>query len=226
MYLKTIPFYTLLPELLLFIGTAVGFTYGAIKFFKKGKALFLKIIACASGCVALGQLFTLAQTLTNGRAPDGFHVGLLGTVGCYFLLFSGSFGQIDGLGDSRDKSLRKYRIISFLPPILIVCAYLLIAFGNTTLDHKIIYGMLFLLFAQTSYYNLKHILLPDVENGILKSIRSYNCALLLLTFVNIIIVFSNLKGWFAVKLICYVISAGIYASIGWIANKGVQKWYL
>lgn len=214
-----------LPDIILLVGTTAGFVYCAASFFRAGKALFLQIVACACGCVALGQLFVVMQLITRGQMPHGFHVGILGTLGSYFFLFSGNYGQLDGLGDPKTKELRKYRLLSLLPTILVALAYVGVFLQDITVQQKVIYAVLFLLFAETSYFSCKHLILPDIEDGILKSIRPYNAAVLVLTLFNVLAVYATVLDQEIFRTIALFVCAAIYAGLGYIANRGVEKWY-
>lgn len=212
-------------HVLLFLCTAAGFGWGAVRHFKKGTAIFLQIVTCSLGSAALGYLFFVAKGFLDGDA-GGFHVGYLGLIGSYFFLFSASFGQIDGLGDSRAPELRKYRLRAMLAPAVIVASFLpmlTLAEGSGLWVN----ALLFLLFAATGYYNLKHLLLPDVADGILTSIRRYNAAMLLITLLNMLLAYAellSLPGW--VQLVPAVPAGLALMLLPYIADQGVQKWYL
>ena len=91
-------YFLLFSNLAMFICMAISFTYGVVRFFKKGKALYLQMIVGGLGCMMLGRAFQVVTLLTRGMLPEGFHIGTLGIMGgfLFFLVlplkrgFSGS----------------------------------------------------------------------------------------------------------------------------------------
>lgn len=59
---------------------------------------------------------------------------------------------------------------------------------------QVMYGVLFLPAMLASCYNLKHLIIPDVEDGILAAIRKYNLATILLTVLVMITFVVNMYG--------------------------------
>lgn len=216
----------IIAQIVLLIGTLSAFIIGVAKYFKKRKPLFLQIITSALGCAALGQISFLIKQLIGQENGSGFQVSVLGLVGCYFFFFSASFGQIDGLGDSKDKELRKYRLISLSAPLAIAASYYFVVVGNFEITETVINGILFALLAVTSYFNLKHLILPDVDGGILKSIRSYNLVVLMLSAVTILRQISELYGIEFLTFATMLCSAVLFFSVIIIAGRGVKKWFL
>ncbi len=215
--------FLLIANILLLISAAFSFIYGGKRHFKKGEPLFLQIVICAMGCISLGQLFYIVRALTVGLT-DGFHVGMLGMLGCYFFLFSASFGQMDGLLDTKDKNLRKYKTISLSAPIVIIIAYIVFLQSEVSITYKVVYSLFFLVIAQASYYNLKHFLLPDVELGIAQGIRSYNLAVLFFTLVSITQIMFTVWNIPIGVAICLIINAFISGTLIIILERGVKKW--
>ena len=76
-------YFLLFSNLAMFICMAVSFTYGVVRFFKKGKALYLQMIVGGLGCMMLGRAFQFITLLTRGTLPTGFHVGGLGIAGSF-----------------------------------------------------------------------------------------------------------------------------------------------
>ena len=79
------------------------------------------------------------------------------------------------MADDGSKTFLKYRLIGLIAPVTTVCVYVLVfLIGDAPLLWKIQGGKLMVFVAQCSYYHLKHLVLPDVEFGIIKSLRPYN----------------------------------------------------
>ena len=211
---------------LLFLIAAV---WGAAISFGKKSALFLQIVACGLGCMALGNVFAFALQLTAPEEvlrtlTEGFHIGLLGIFGMFAFLFSASYGQIDGLGDDRSASLREYRLIALSAPVGSIVILVLMLTSGITWKLQVMYGVLFLPAILASYYNLKHLIIPDVEDGILAAIRKYNFATLVLTILVMLSFVIKLYGQsLAYGIIC-ILSGLCALAVLWFAKDGTERW--
>lgn len=208
----------------LFLCSGIAFIYGVVKFFKRNVALFNQLIACGLGCMMLGRLFNIVTLLTNNTIPSGFSVGKLGFIGGFMFLFSASFGQMDGLVDGGEKEFRKYRFLSLIAPVFIAASYLIVFFSNSPTEEKIITGVVMLFLAQCSYFNLKHLIIPDVDMGIIQSIRGYNLTALILTVLSAAeLIAGNFGGKIAETAITVMLCV-IYLAVIPVLEKGAKKW--
>lgn len=211
---------------LLFLTAAV---WGAVISFGKKSALFLQIVACGLGCMALGNVFTFAMQLTASadvlqKLTEGFHIGLLGTFGMFAFLFSASFGQIDGLGDDKSEALKEYRLVALAAPAGVIVILILMLTSGIGWQMQAMYTVLFLPAILASYYNLKHLIIPDVEDGILAAIRKYNLATILLT---VLVMISFVVKLYGQTLVCGIVNilCGVCALfVLWFAKDGTERW--
>ncbi|MDD4291230.1 MAG: hypothetical protein PHX51_03190 [Clostridia bacterium] len=215
---------TFFSQLLPFLGAGIGFIYGAKKLFKKKIALYMQLIVCALGCLMLGRLFALVNLVAIGSIPRGFQVGLLGTFGCFLFLFSANFGQMDGLVDGREKEYRKYRLLSLLAPACILAIYLPVLFADCGLEIKIVTAVIVFPILEAAYYNLKHLIMPDVDMGILDSIRKYNFVALILSLVCAIDLTLSAFECQIGLLINAVIMAAVCLVLVPTLDRGAKKW--
>ena len=211
-------------NLAMFIWTAVSFTYGAIRFFKKGKALYLQMIVGGLGCMMLGRVFQFVTLLTRGTLPDGFHVGMLGIVGGFVFFLSANYGQMDKLLDDGARENRKYRLLGLLAPLLVAGVYAPVFLFSIGLETGIAYGVMAAIVMLASYFNLKHFIFPDVEFGIIRSIRGYNLIALLLGVLSVGEMILLAWGKQIPLLILYVAICAVSIAIVPILEKGVKKW--
>lgn len=224
--METLKFISELSMTLLFLASAI---LGAVISFGKRSALFLQIVACGLGCMALGNVFSFVLQITAPQdvlndIVNGFNIGLLGSFGLFAFIFSASFGQIDGLGDDRSKALRKYRLIALVAPVVMIAILLLIIFSGIELNMRVVYGVLFIPAILASYYNLKHLIIPDIEDGILAAIRKYNLSILILT-VLIMISFAFKVYGLTIAYSVVNILAGVCALfVLWFAKEGTERW--
>lgn len=217
-------YFMLFSNLAMFICMAVSFTYGIVRFFKKGKALYLQMIVGGLGCMMLGRVFQFVTLLTRGMLPEGFHIGTLGIVGGFVFFLSANYGQMDKLLDDGAKENRKYRLLGLLAPLLMAGIYCLIFFFNPGLESMIVYGVMTAIIMFASYFNLKHFIFPDVEFGIIRSIRGYNLIALLLGVLSVGEITLMLWNKTVPLLILYIAICVVSIAIVPILEKGVKKW--
>lgn len=207
--------------------TGFAFAYGAHVSFKKTGVLFLQIITCAFGCFFLGNIYDLCRFFCLGEyykdiSKSGLGIGALGYMGGLTFLFSSYYGAMDRIGDDRSDKLLKFRIISLIPFFfnILVCFIML----RLSIKMNIYFWICTFLISVISYFAFKHMILPDIDNGILKSLRFYN--FLVLTFCIV----QNLYNIFcltqtATSTFLKIISGCIILAIMPSANRGVKKWY-
>lgn len=216
----------LIVTIVMLVSSAVSFGIGVSKFFAKKIALFKILITASIGCFMLGKLYELVNLYADGSINEVFNVGMLATVGGLLFLFSASFSQMDGLVDDKSKALIKYRLISLIAPVMVLGIYLPILLSDLDIKIKITTLIIYLFIAQASYYNLKHLIIPDVSFGIIASIRTYSLAALLLELLTALqLLFDRLDNQvlFAVTSILIAIS---YPCVLIAMDRGSKKWTL
>ncbi len=162
----------------------IGFIYGivtAIK--KKNKALYYIMIVASVGTTAFSRLYEAVYMWIAEEYFDGFHIGLIGNVASFLFIFTANFGAMDSLGDDKTPRFRKYRIIALAAPAAVALLYVPIILSDAIVLIKISYGVIYLVMMFSSYYNLKHLILPDVDYGIIKCIKGYNSIMLCFTLL-------------------------------------------
>lgn len=216
--------FLLFSNLAMFICMAVSFTYGVIRFFKKGKALYLQMIVGGLGCMMLGRAFQFVSLLTRGMLPEGFHIGTLGIVGGFVFFLSANYGQMDKLLDDGAKENGKYRLLGLLAPLVIAGIYAFVFLFRIEAESVAVYGIMTAIIMFASYFNLKHFIFPDVEFGIIRSIRGYNLIALLLAVLSVGEMILLLWNKLIPLLILYVAICAVSVAIVPILEKGVKKW--
>ena len=212
-------------SLALTICAGIGFGYGLYRFFRDESALYVRMIIFSVGCAMFGRLFETLQYLVNGGLTNGFHVGMLGIIGCFMFLFSANFGQMDSVVDDGSSAFRKTRIISLAAPAVIIAIWCLIAVAKGLNKTTIPLGVETLFIAQASYFHLKHLIIKDVEYGLIKSIRSYNLFALiyaLLCMLEMLIESFNLPE--ICIAVVYVLQCVVLLVFVPVLERGVKKW--
>ena len=215
----------LIANLITCICAFIGFVYGIVKFFKPKKAVYAQMITLSVGCMAFGRLYQVVRLLTEGDITDSFQLGILGVIGSLLFLFSANFGAMDSLADDGSKKFIKYRIIPFAAPAVLAAVYLIFAFLLIIKGGAFIIGAVIMLFAaQASYFNLKHLIFPDVDYGVIKCLKPYNLIALIYSLTCVLeIVFINSENGIAVLIIGLIMS-GLLIAIVPSVERGMKKW--
>ena len=217
-------YFMLYSNLTMFICMAVSFTYGVVRFFKKGKALYLQMIVGGLGCMMLGRAFQVVTLLTRGMLPEGFHIGTLGIVGGFLFFLSANYGQMDKLLDDGAVENRKYRLLGLLAPLTLLGIYSFVFLFRIETESIIVNAVMTAIIMFASYFNLKHFIFPDVEFGIIRSIRGYNLIALLLAVLSVGEIILVLWSRMVPLLILYVAICVVSVAIVPILEKGAKKW--
>ena len=203
----------------------VGFIYGIVKFFKPKKAIYAQMITLSVGCMAFGRLYQVVRLITVGDMLEHFQLGVLGVIGSLLFLFSANFGVMDSLADDGSKQFLKYRLIALITPVAAISVYLsLFLFSDFPLLVKIVSGIITAVASCASYYNLKHLIFPDVDFGVIKCLKSYNILAIAFDFLCVAeIVAYGLENNVAILIIGVAISAVMVAMTP-VVERGIKKW--
>lgn len=96
--------------------------------------------------------------------------------------------------------------------------------SDATLSTKVVTIVQTIFLGLTSYFNLKHLVIPDVEQGIIAAIRSYNMVALLMELVIALEIMSENLQLNILSIVFSVICAAAYAAMIPLLRKGVAKW--
>ena len=208
-----------------FVCSLFGFIFGGIKYFRPRQALYAQMITLALGCSAFGRLFYIVRLLTSGFITGSVQLGFFGIVGSFMFFFSSNFGTLDSLLDDRSKEFRKYRLISFIAPAVMIGLYVwLFATADIQKMWKILGAVLMFFTVQSSYFNLKHLIFPDVDFGVVKCLRLYNLLVLIYTLA----VFGECVGLSRynpkLTLVCCIVSGVMSAAMIPSIVRGLKKW--
>lgn len=204
---------------------AIGFNYGLFRFFRSKSAMYIRMIVFGVGCAMLGRIFETLQLLVNGQIQSGFHVGMLGIIGCFLFLFSANFGQMDSLVDDGSKKFLKCRIIALAAPAAVIAVWGIIVTSNGFSSTTAALAIETFFIAQASYFHLKHMIINDVELGLIRSIRSYNLLALVYAFLcmaEMAVRSFNLTA--APVVIVYILQCAVLLAFIPVLERGVKKW--
>lgn len=209
------------------LGCGFSFVFGLMKFFKRKAPLYVQLVTMGIGCALLSRIYYLVIFVCYGSFSSSFDVGYIGDAGFFLFLFSSNYGQVDSLVDDRSPKLKKYRIIPVVSFIIAVAAGISVfVFSEKPLSGKIATAVIFAAVSMAMYYNIKHLIIPDVELGIVSCLRFYNALTIAVELLFIIFYLTE-----SVKLdIPMYISELLILIISFfftpVLYKGVSKWWI
>ena len=215
----------LISNIIVCVCAFIGFIHGIVKVLIPKKAVYAQMITLAVGCVAFGRLYQVVRLLTGGDMFNGFQLGVFGVIGSLMFLYSANYGAMDSLADDGTRKFLKYRLISIAAPVASLGLYVLFIF-YTELPRsvKIASALVTIFVMHASYYNLKHLIFPDVDYGIIKCLKPYNLLALLYTFLclaeMIVIGLGSEIGILTIGVLIGVILIGIVITL----ERGMKKW--
>lgn len=183
------------------------------------------MITLAVGCMAFGRLYQVVRLLTGGSIIDEFQLGFLGVIGSLLFFFSANFGLMDSIADDGSKQYLKYRIIPVAAPVAATALYLIfVLFADMPEIIKIMGAVITLFAVQSSYYNLKHLIFPDVDYGVIKCLKTYNFLTLLYSLMCITEVIAIGRNNEIAVLVTDVIIGALTLAVVPSVERGIKKW--
>ena len=217
----------LIANIIVCLGAFFGFIYGGILFFRPKKALYAQMITLAMGVIAFGRLFLVCRILTGGEITSTFQLGFIGMIGSFMFFFSANYGAIDSLVDSSINKGILNKTIPFIAPIIALVLYLaFFIFSDVSLMWRIFGGVLTLIIALSTYFNLKHLLSPDIDKGVVTCLRPYNLLALIYAASVLVECIGLSSGNIIVAFIAGLISSISIVLVVPLINRGMKKWLI
>ena len=182
------------------------------------------MIACAIGCHVLSYLYDICELLTTGTLSEGFNIGYLGVIGCYLFLLSAGYSCMDGIIDDGTPIMNKSRKLAWIAPAVAIALFVVNFFADIPIDTKNCYFFIWIPAATSSYYNLKHTIVPDMDFGFIKAIRPFNIAALAFTMLNLLHYTAwNYADW-PILIITGTLVGISSVVMAIMAKRGVKRW--
>ena len=217
----------LIANIIVCVCAFAGFIYGGILFFRPKKALYAQMITLAIGCVAFGRLFLMCRMLTGGEITTTFQLGFVGMIGSFLFFFTANYGAVDSLIDDSINDGIIHKIIPFIAPVTAVALYVgFFIIGETSLMWRIFGGILTVIIMASSYFNLKHLLSPDIDKGIITCLRPYNLLALVYAMSVLVECVGLSRGANVLAFVAAVVSGISILLIIPLIEWGVKKWLI
>ncbi len=180
----------LIFEAIYTIIAAVVFVIGARLYFRGGKPLYAKMIVCMLGCRFLQGLLETLLVRSN-MDMNTLSISGLGQLAQFLFLICANYGSMDSLCDDGSRAFLKYRLMAGIIPAIMVVVLFVTAGKLTRTPFEMGVTMIFVVVPLIAfYYHFKHLIIKDVEGGVIRRLRFYN----LLGVINCAAFF---MGWFA-----------------------------
>ena len=215
----------LIANIITCAGALGGFVFGLIRFFRPRAAVYPQMITLSCGVIVFGRLYQIIRIVTISDVLEHFHLGILATVGSLLFLFAANFGAMDSLVDDGSKTLRKYRVIPLAAPLIFVAVYLaLFIFADQPTLTRVIAGFVSAVIGAASYFNLKHLIIPDVDYGVIRSLHQYNLLALVYECLCMADIIAQSRELEIVTLVTGILAGVVLPLIILSVDRGVKIW--
>ena len=204
-------------------GAAAALIFGLCTAFRKGTPLYYKIVFFAMASCFLGTGYYALASFLYPELVQGFHVGYFGTIGMFFFLYSSYYGAINSLADGGEKRYHPHRLISGLLAGILGLLTLLRIWTVET-GQPVLQTLVLIPAAATAYFAFKHLILPDVEMGIIDAMRGFNAMVFFLCVLQALefsFAWKGAAGW-----IISLCSGLLLAFALPVARRGVRRWFI
>ena len=217
----------LIANIIVCVCAFAGFIYGGILFFRPKKALYAQMITLATGCVAFGRLFLVCRILTGGEITGTFQLGFVGMIGSFLFFFTANYGSLDSLVDDSINDGIIHKIIPFVAPVAAIAVYLIFfVFIQVSLMWMIFGGILAAFISLSGYFNLKHLLAPDIDKGVITCLRPYNLLALVYAMSVLVECVGLSRGMDVLAFVAALVSGISILLIMPLIERGVKKWLI
>lgn len=174
----------------------------------------------------LEELWVIVNSLLGNGSQDGLvTVRLFGFFGCLCFMLSANANEFDKVVD--EGKSKKAKLMAIIAPTVLLALYALYAFStmNTGATAIVVIGFLSIFPAlPASYFNLKHLLLPEDEMGFLKLSKGIDIAALAFYAANYLYPLMDLHCPKMVMSAYDLLLAGMLFGIIAACRKGAVKW--
>ena len=216
--------YLLAENLAILLCASAGFVFGAVRYLKPRRPLYASMIVLGLGCMMLGRLYQCVLLWTGSGLMEQFQIGILGTAGAFSFFLSANYGQIDSLVDDGGPDFLRFRAIAWAAPVLVAALYVPVAASQADFSVKIGCGIAAVLIAAAGYFHLKHLMIPDVDYGVVRCQRGFNALGLCMGLCNMLELIALCHGLVWLFIACGGLLCAVCLAIVPLMDRGVRKW--
>ena len=214
----------MLTDIIICIACMISTIYGFVSILITKKGLYIKMVVLAIACMMISRINIVIQYLTNGTELQGYHVGLLGVIGCFLFLLSSNYGEMDRLVDDGSSEYTKYRLLSWIAPIVLLTIYSQVFLSNGSHSRTAICTVAMLFLAIAARFHFKHLIFPDVDYGIIRCIRGYNVVALVLCLATTLMMMADVLENSVIFFVAGIVMALCCLIMLPLLQKEVAKW--
>lgn len=187
--------------------------------------MYFMFILFAIMSAFLSRIYYFVTVALYGSIPDIFNLGFIGYAAMFLYMLFANYGQIDCLVDDRKTLKARYRIIPIIFPAaeLAFSVYSLF-FGTADITVRASFVVISVAAGFAGYFNIKHLIIPDVDFGIVKSIRGYNLIAFLIGIFSLAEIGFSLFEYNKIIFFIQLILGVLYAAVIPVLNSEVKKW--
>ena len=168
--------------------------------------------------------YVLAILFFNGL-PQTFNVGFVGYAATLLFFLLANIGQIDWLVDDRKTVKPIYRIIPAIIPAAELCAALYgLTLDNVTPSIRVSFVVISIIAGFAGYFNIKHVIIPDVVFGIVRSVRGYNLIAFSAGLLSLCEIGFSIYGLNDYIIYVQIVLGALFAAALPILSAEVKKW--
>lgn len=215
--------YALIYELVPLTLSLIGFIIGMVNILKKKAPYFFTLIIFAVGCFVIEQVSLAVNTVCG--IYDDVWVGALGVFGCNLFLLSANHGALDKVVAESGLPIGK-RLLSLVVPAVLAASSAAIFFmwKDRNMMGAVVFTLILIPAIPASYYNVKHLLLPEDDIGLLKAVKGCDIMSLIFFFMSVIYLFVITSDSILGIVIAAVLHALPVLGLALAAVKGVKQW--
>ena len=215
--------YALIYELVPLTISLIGFIIGMVNILKKKAPYFFTLIIFAVGCFVIEQVSLAVNTVCE--IYDTIWVGALGVFGCNLFLLSANYGALDKVIDETGLTSNKKFLSLIAPTVLTVITVItFFIWKDRDMLSAVVLTLIMIPAIPASYYNIKHLLLPEDDLGLLKAIKGCDIMSLVFFFMAVVHLFAITIDSIPGIVIAEVLLALSVLGLALAAVKGVRQW--
>ncbi|MBR6229204.1 MAG: hypothetical protein IKQ97_05655 [Eubacterium sp.] len=211
----------------------VGVIFAVIGLLKHYRIMYLRMVCWAVICAFFARLFHVFVIVFFKSYDFNINMGTMGVFGSLLFLLSANYGQINGLVDDGSRRAKKARLIALIAPLIIIAMYLYAfymwgGFENVMIElySHINLAIVAIVIMPCIYFNFKHLIIYDVEGGIVKSLRPYNALAVIYELMVMAEWITMRTAEFDLFVVTMVVQGIVLLLLVPVAGRGVKKWMI